>query len=162
MPLERPETGYVWQHVPLSQAVECVIVGEVHSWWAHWVGNRGGKQNRGIRCVRPESVACAWCAGGHVPRVRYVLPILVGTDLRLIELGRVQYTILSMMQESGGLVGRRIVVVREWAAKNAPIQVRPAGQERLSPEQVVCVEQFVSQLGRHELAIIRPPTPVDG
>lgn len=160
MALERPETGYVWQHVPLSQSVECVIVGEVHSWWAHWVGSRGGKQNRGMRCIRPEGIACAWCAGGHVPRVRYVLPIHVGGELRLLELGRVQFSMLSMLEETGGLVGRRIIVVREWPAKNAPIQLRPAGSERLSEEQIVDIEQFVTQLGRHELAANRPPTPV--
>jgi hypothetical protein len=157
MALERPEAGYVWLHVPLRDSVDVVITGEVHSWWAHWGGSSGGKQNRGVRCLRREDLACAWCASGQVPRVRYVLPVRVGSDLRLVELGRVQHTMLALLDQTGGLIGRRVRLVREWAAKNAPIQVVSQGREHLSPEQLIDLEEFVSNLGRAELAMVRPP-----
>lgn len=157
MPLERPEAGYVWLHVPLKEAVDVVIVGDVHTWYAHWGGVGGGRQNRGVRCLRNEGLACAWCASGQAPRARYVMPVHVGSDLRLVELGRVQYSMLSMLNDNGGLVGRRVRLVREWVAKNAPIQVRPLGKEHLSPEQVIDLEEFVGCLGRAELAMVKPP-----
>lgn len=157
MPLERPEAGYVWLHVPLKEAVDVVIVGDVHTWYAHWGGVGGGRQNRGVRCLRNEGLACAWCASGQAPRARYVMPVHVGSDLRLVELGRVQYSMLSMLNDNGGLIGRRVRLVREWVAKNAPIQVRSLGREHLSDEQVIDLEEFVGCLGRAELAMVKPP-----
>lgn len=157
MALERPEAGYVWLHVPLREAVEVVIVGEVHSWWMHWAAV-DRKARRGVRCARREHLACALCEGGQAPRVRYVLPVHVAGALRLVEVGRVQYSTLAMMEENGGLVGRRCVVVREYAAKNAAIVLRPAGRETVSAEQVVDISEFVGQLGRIELAAVQPAT----
>jgi hypothetical protein len=157
MALEQPEAGYVWLHVPRREAVDVVMCGEIHSWWSHWTGTPGGRQSQAVRCVRREVGECAWCAVGHEHRVRYVFPALLGADLRLVELGRVQYATLSLLVQEGSVIGRKLKLVREWDAKNAPIQVVPLGRAHVSREQIVCIEDHVAQLGRGQLALMRVP-----
>lgn len=157
MPLERPEPGYVWLHVPRKEAVDLVVVGEVHSYWSHWTGTPGGRQTQSVRCVRQEAGNCAWCEQGYEARVRYVFPALVGDDLRLVELGRVQYPMLAMLVQESGWIGRKLKLVREWDAKNARIQIRPAGKGHVSAEQVVDLEDFVANLGVGQLKLLKVP-----
>lgn len=157
MALEKPEPGYVWLHVPRKEAVDVVMCGEIHSWWSHWTGVPGGRQSQAVRCVKRELGDCAWCAVGHEARVRYVFPVLLGADLRLVELGRVQYATLSLLVQEGSVIGRKLKLVREWDAKNAPIQVVPLGRSHVSREQLVDLAEVVDGLGRGQLALMRVP-----
>jgi hypothetical protein len=75
----------------------------------------------------------------------------------LLELGRVQYPILAMCEQEGGLVGRRLRLSREYAAKNAAIQVLPMGRDHVSQEQLVCLADYVAQLGLVQLKLLRVP-----
>lgn len=173
MPLEQPEAGYQWSHVPLREARDVVVVGEPHSWWAHWTGGGGARGNRAVRCLAREGEPCAWCVARQSPACRYVLPVwLIDYDpetrepsfseLRVLELGKPQYSILVMLDKEGGLVGRRLRLVRERPKLNATIQVRPIGREHVSDEARADIADFVRNLGRSELAVARAPVAATG
>jgi len=157
MSLERPESGYTWLHVPLRESVLVVVCGEVHTWWSHWARLPQLRGGQPVRCVAGEGAECSWCAGGSPRRARYVFPVLLGAGVRVVELGRVQYPMLRMCVESGVWVGRRLRLERAWAARNAPIELQPAGQEVVSVEQVVDVEELVSGLGIQGRILQAPP-----
>lgn len=157
MALEAPESGYVWLHVSHREAVDVVVVGEVHTWWTHWTGFPGGKLSQAVRCVRAEVGECAWCEAAHERRARYVIPVMLGEDLRLLEVGRVQYPILSLLVQEPGWIGRRLKIAKSDARKNATITLRPVGREHVSAEMVIDIEDFVYDLGRGQLALMRVP-----
>lgn len=159
MALEMPESGFVWLKVPLQGEVRCTVVGEVHTWWSHWQRMPGGRGVQAVRCARAVGVACAWCDAGFPRRARYVFPVRVEGEVRVVEVGRVQYPTLKLLVAEG-FTGRVLRLKRTHAAKNAEIQMFPAGKEHVSDESLVCCEEFVSNLGVGQLKLLQPPTPV--
>lgn len=159
MALEMPESGYVWGKVPLEGDVRLTVVGEVHTWWSHWhrLPGRGGVQ--AVRCARALGVACAWCDAGYQRRARYVFPALVEGELRVFEVGRVQFPVLRLVCGEG-IVGRRLTLRRAFKAKNAEIVIIPGGREHVSAEAVVDVGSWVCELGGGQLLLIAPPERV--
>lgn len=158
MPLDRPEAGWVWLHVPRREPVEVVVVGDVCTWWAHFhkpIAN--SKQVRAIRCVAADGAPCAWCDAEIGRRARYVFPVRVADAVRLVELGRVQYPLLAVLYDSGRWVGRRIKLRREWDAANARISLEPVGFEVITSEVQVDCADYVGTLGAAEARTIKPP-----
>lgn len=154
MALDRPESGFIWLHVPPGAPIECVVNGSIETWWAHFVRQPGARKVIAVRCFKGDMVTCPWCEGQVGVRARYVVPVLVDGAQRLVELGRVQYGSLRMLSESvGGEVGKRIRLSHEWNAKNAPIVVLPLGREVITAEMVVDVREFVDTLGRAERGV---------
>lgn len=156
MPLERPEAGWVWLHVPRREAVEVVVVSDIHTWWAHFVRVPGLRSARAARCLAADGLACQWCDDHVGRRARYVFAVRVGENLRLIELGRVQFPTLSMMYESGRWLGTRMELRREWDAANARIAVTPRGREVVTEEVTVDIGEFVAGLGMAEARQLKP------
>jgi hypothetical protein len=158
MALERPEQGYVWLRVPLEGDVHVTIVGAIHTWWSHWHRPPGGRTQQAVRCVRSVGVACAWCDAGFERRARYVLPVRVDGELRVLELGRVQYSNLSLVANSpDGEVGAKLRLWRPYRARNAEIMVMPCGREHVSEEARVDLTDYVSQLGLTQLKMLTAP-----
>lgn len=147
MPLERPEPGFVWLHVPRKGSVDVVVCGELYTWWAHWAVIPGTRRQEAVRCARADGGICAWCDGDYGRRARYVFPVRVGDAVRLVELGRVQYSSLAMVWEEGRWIGARFRLEREWDAANARIRVTYVGREVLSEEVQVDISEYVSTLG---------------
>lgn len=162
MALERPEAGWVWLHVPRREPVDVVVLGDICTWWAHFVRAAPGlKKVSAVRCGRSDAGAdCAWCAAEVGHRARYVFPCRAGESVRLVELGRVQYSTLAMVYESGRWIGRRLRLRREWDAVNARIVVEVLGVEVVSPESVLDCSEYVAGLGASEARMIRPPEPL--
>lgn len=153
-----PEPGWLWVHPPLQGELRGTICGLVRCYESHWYRPAGGKVPRAVRCVRREAGECDWCSAGYERRVRYVLPLAMEQGVRLVELSRTVYTLLSMIREGGGEVGRKVIITRERPFKNAPLLLVPGGREHVSAEQVVDIADFVRGLGREALALVdRPP-----
>lgn len=157
MPLEAPETGFVWLHVPRREPVDVVVVSDVHTWFAHFVRVPGLKGCRAARCLKQDGAECSFCAAEIGRRARYVFAVRAGDATRLVELGRVQYPTLSMIYEGGRWVGSRLRLAREWDAVNARIAVAFLGREVISDEVAVEIGDYVASLGRSEAASMRPP-----
>jgi hypothetical protein len=161
--LLRPEPGWLWVHPPLQGELVGVICGEIRCYETHWYRPAGGKVPRAVRCVRREVGECDWCTARYERRVRYVVPLLLESGVRLVELSRTVYTLLSMIREGGGEVGRRITIARERPFKNAPLVVVPGGRMHVGEEQVVDIRDYVMGLGREALALCdRPPALTQG
>lgn len=154
MSLVAPEEGWVWLSVPLSEAVDVTVVGELHSWFTHWYRGPLCKQALAVRCVREERGCCDWCTAGYDRRVRYVFPVQHEGDVRLVELGRVQYPALASITQFNRWIGCRIRLVRERPVKNAPIQVRRVGEELVSSEAQVDCSGYVAALGMTNLRML--------
>lgn len=158
MALEKPEAGWVWLHVPRKEPVEVVVAGDVCTWWAHFVRSHPAlKGVKGVRCGRADGGSCAWCDADVGRRARYVFPVYAGDVPRLVEFGRVQYPVLSMLYDSGRWVGRRLRLKKEWDAANARIGVEPCGFETLTTERELDCSDYVATLGAAEARSIRPP-----
>ena len=157
MPLEQPESGWRWLHVTDGEGSELVAVSDVETYWSHWV-RQPGRGGQAVRCVAKESGGCAWCGVGTAPRARYVLAVRRCSDasVLLLELGRVQYTWLSVWVERG-LVGTRFRAKKAWRGKNAPIELVYLGREHVSPEQVHDLSEYVQLLGLEQLRLFSPP-----
>jgi hypothetical protein len=151
-----PETGFVWGKVPMEGSVRCTTIGEVHAWWSHWCRPHPKGPVQCVRCVQAVGVACAWCDAGYQKRARYVFPALVQGEVRVFEVGRVQFSMIRQLREEG-FVGRVLELRKAWKAKNAEIVILPVGRERVSDEVRIDVEQFVSELGGGQLLLISPP-----
>lgn len=162
MPLERPEEGWVWLHVPRKEPVTVIVCGDIYTWWAHFARVPGLRTARAVRCRRADGQPCDWCDREIGRRARYVFPVRVGEGMRLVELGRVQFSMLDMLYQSGRWIGRRLKLSREWDAQNARILVEPLGMEALTDESTVDVGEFVASLGMTEAATIRPPQVIGG
>lgn len=160
MALEMPEAGFVWLKVPLQGEVRCTVVGEVHTWWSHWQRMPGGRGAQAVRCARALGVSCAWCDGGFPRRARYVFPVLVEGEVRVVEVGRVQYPMLKLVVAEG-IVGRVLRLKRTHAAKNAEIQLFAVAREAVGEEARVCVEAFTENLGVGQLKLLQPPAPAN-
>lgn len=136
MALPTPESGYLFARVPLTGSVSFVVVGPAVAYQTHWTGWRGSRGQRAARCQSFDGKLCGLCHLGRGWKMRYMVPVLAAGERRILELGKPQYPWLQMMDELGTWCGARITVRREWAAKNAPLLVEPAGREHVSPEQV--------------------------
>lgn len=156
MPLERPEAGFVWLHVPRRESVEVVVCSDIHTWWAHFVRVPGLRAARAVRCLQSDGLTCEWCEAHVGRRARYVFAVRMGENLRLIELGRVQFPVLSMIYEGGRWLGSRLELRREWDAANARIQVTPRGREVITPEMEVEIGEHVAALGLAEAKSCKP------
>lgn len=154
MPLVAPEEGWVWLTVPLNEAVDVVVLGELHSWHTHWYRGPLCRGSIAVRCVFEERGQCDWCRANYERRVRYVFPVRCEDELRVVELGRVQYPALAAAVQFHTWLGLRLRLVRERPVKNAPIQLRVVGQERIPPEAVVDVSTFVGSLGLSNLRML--------
>lgn len=157
MPLERPEAGFVWLHVPINESVVVVAVSDIHTWWAHFVRPNGQRVAKAVRCVAADGAECEWCNAQVGRRARYVFAVRTEDQVRLVELGRVQFPTLSLMYDGGRWLGSRMELRREWAAKNARIAVIPRGREAISDELVVEIGDHVDGLGLAEARQLRPP-----
>lgn len=170
MGLVAPEEGHVWWTCPLQDGQEVVVCGELHSWFTHWYRGPLCRGSIAVRCVREERGDCDWCTAQYERRVRYVFPILVEGDCRVVELGRVQYPSLCSIMAFHDWVGARLWLVRERPQKNAPIKVRRVGQEIIRPDQLVDLTTFVQGLGLSNLRMLdnqgalgdAPPLGLDG
>lgn len=136
MALIKPESGVLFLRVPLAEAVIATVVGEAHSYQTHWVGLRGFKQRMAARCQMSDEKPCAICADGNGWKARYMLPVRVDGELRVLELGKPQWGWLEVQDALGSWVGARIRVGRERAQKNGVITVTTVGREHVSPELV--------------------------
>lgn len=154
MALEAPEEGWVWLQVPLSESVDVVVVGDVETWHTHWYRGPLCKGSIAVRCVKEERGVCEWCRAGYERRARYVFPVRVDEDVRLVELGRVQYPALSGIVQFERWLGSRLRLVRERPVKNAPIQLRRIGAEVLPEEAVIDISQVVAGLGMSNLRML--------
>lgn len=157
MPLDRPEEGWVWLHVPRREGVEVVVLGDIHTWWAHFARVPGLRAAKAVRCLKADGAPCEWCDREIGRRARYVFPVRAGDVPRLVELGRVQYPELSMIYGAGRWLGARLRLEKEWDAPNARIRVTYLGREVITTEAEVDVGVYVSQLGFQELRTIKPP-----
>lgn len=155
--LENPEPGFVWLKIPLNGETRVTVCGEVHTWWSHWHRVPGLRHAQAVRCRRAMGVTCDWCEAGAERRARYVFPVLVEGELRVVELGRVQFSVLRLLHEEGRWLGQKLTLRRAFAAKNAEIVLIPAGRESVSDEATVDVEQFVANLGVGQLRLVDPP-----
>lgn len=158
MALEMPESGFVWLKVPLQGEVLVTVVGEIHTWWSHWQRMPGSRATQAVRCQQALGVACAWCDAGFDRRARYVFPVRVDGEVRVVEVGRVQYPTLKLLVGEGWL-GRVIRLKRAYAAKNAEIVLFPVRRESVSEEAQVDVEEFVSRLGVGQMKLLPAPQP---
>lgn len=154
MPLVAPEEGFVWLQVPLHEPVDVVVLGELHSWWTHWYRGPLCRGSIAVRCVFEERASCDWCRAGYEKRVRYVFPVRADDELRVVELGRVQYPALAAIVEFGEWCGSRLRLVRERPVKNAPIQLRKVGREVVPAEAQVDLTGFVAGLGQVNLRML--------
>ena len=154
MALEAPETGFVWLVVPINEAIDLTVVGELHTWWTHWYRGPLCRSAMAVRCVLAERGECDWCRAGYERRARYVFPARVGDDVRLVELGRVQYPSLVGLIQFHGWIGQRLRLVRERPVKNAPISVRRLGHEVVTEESTVDCSGVVSSLGLSQLRFL--------
>lgn len=161
MPVERPEPGYQWLRVPVKGEVVVTVIGECWCWWCHWTGGKSRRLNRAVRCLRSDGAECAWCQAGYTRNCRYVLPVLDGDRRLLVEFSKVVYPVLSMLEDAGGLPGRRIRLVRAQECKNGRIDIEPVGKGHYSPEQAWDIQAIVRELGRSELAVSGPPRPFE-
>ena len=159
MPLERPEPGITWLHVPLSGSVEVVVVGDIHTWHTHWTGAQGGRRNNAVRCVRGDGLFCAWCEAQIGRRARYVFPVLKDGKPNLVEFGRVQYNTLALLYDVKPWLGKRLRISRTHAAKNAEILIDYVGREVITPEMEMDIADIVDTLGRDNLRFYKPPQP---
>lgn len=157
MPLEAPETGFVWLHVPRREPVDVVVVSDIATWWAHFVRVPGLKAARAARCLKADGLECSFCAQEVGRRARYVFAVRTGEAVRLVELGRVQYPTLSMIYDGGRWLGSRLRLAREWDAANARIAVSFLGREAISPEVEVQVGEYVAGLGQAEARAFKVP-----
>lgn len=152
MPLERPELGYTWLQVPLDRALQVVILGDVYAWDSHWYRPQGYKGPQAVRCRRREAGECRFCELKFEIRKRYVFPVRVddeAREVRVVELGRVQYPVMEVVYEMHGWVGCKLVLARERPARNAPIHVRHVREykEIVPREAQVDVEGFAREQG---------------
>lgn len=157
MPLEAPESGFVWLHVPRRESVEVVVISDVHTWHAHFVRVPGLKGCRAARCLRADGGECQLCEEQIGRRARYVFAVRSGDAVRLVELGRVQYPVLAAIYDSGRWLGARLKLTKEWDAANARIAVIPCGREHVSAEVEVDIGDFVAGLGMAEARTFRAP-----
>lgn len=157
MPLEAPESGFVWLHVPRRDPVDVVVVSDVHTWFAHFVRVPGLKGARAARCLKADGGECAFCSQEIGRRARYVFAVRMGDATRVVELGRVQYPTLAMIYDGGRWVGSRLRLAREWDAANARIAVSYLGREAVSAEVILDIADFVAGLGQAEARSMRPP-----
>lgn len=154
MALNAPEEGFVWLTVPLHESIDVVVIGDVESWYTHWYRGPGSKNTIAVRCVKEEVGECVWCTGEFQQRVRYVFPVRFDDQVRLIELGRVQYPALVAIYTFERWIGSRLRLVRERPVKNAPIQLRRVGEEVVPAEAVVDCSELVKGLGRANLRML--------
>lgn len=154
MALVAPEEGFVWLQVPLHESVDVVVLGELHSWFTHWYRGPLCRGSIAVRCVFEERGTCDWCKAGYEKRVRYVFPVRLDDEVRVVELGRVQYPALAALMQFHVWTGSRLRLVRERPVKNAPIQLRRVGEERIPPEAVVDCSQLVASLGLSNLRML--------
>lgn len=157
MPLERPEAGWVWLHVPRKDPVDVVAISDICTWWAHFVRVPGARSARAVRCLAADGHECGWCAAQIGRRARYVFAVRVGELVRLVELGRVQFPLLQIMYDGGRWLGTRVQLAREWDAANARISIEFRGREVISDEVVVDIAEHVASLGLAEARTIKPP-----
>lgn len=159
MALESPEAGFIWGKVPLEGDLVITVVGDIQTYWSHWdrVPGRGPAQM--VRCARAEGVACAWCDAGYPRRARYVFPALLDGELRVWEMGRVQFPTLKLLAAEGWL-GRVLRIRRAFRAKNAEILVFPAGRQSVGEEVVCDVSDFVAALGQGQMRLLPKPDRV--
>src|SRR6266478_3776787 len=134
MPLEVPESGFVWLHVPRKEPVDVVVVSDIHTWHAHFVRVPGMKGARAARCLRADGGSCQFCIAEIGRRARYVVAVKVGESVRLVEFGRVQYPQLSLIYNGGRWLGSRLRLAREWDAANARISITFLGREVVTSE----------------------------
>jgi hypothetical protein len=162
MPLEQPETGWVWLRIPVDECVECVIIGEAQTWWTHWYKPHGSRWPTALRCVAYEApTGCDWCRAGYERRTRYVIPVTHEGHQRLLELGRVQYPALCAIESLGQQwVGSVLRLARERPHRNAPVTVRRIGHTHVSLETQVDIAEHVKGLGRRELRLLDVPDPL--
>ena len=162
MALVAPEDGWVWISVPAAECLDVLVVGEIHTWWSHWYRAPGEKRAAAMRCVLDERGKCDLCRAGYERRARYVFPVEHDAQVRLVELGRVQFPALAMLEQFGEVVGARLRLVRERPVQNAPIQVRKVGAEIVPPERRHDVEGFVATLGVVQLRLFGEEATHDG
>lgn len=146
MALVAPEDGFHFAKVPLTGVLRAVVIGEVHSFWSHWYRIHGTKRVVAVRCLRDIEDGCFWCEREFRRSVRYLLPVRIDGQPRVLEFGRVQYPALATIEAFGGLVGVELECGRESAYRNSPIQVRSVGRERVPPEAVVDLTAFVASV----------------
>lgn len=160
MALERPEPGWVWLHVPRKEAVDVVVCSDIHTWWAHFTRLPGQRVARAVRCAQADGESCEWCESQIGRRARYVFAVRVADQVRLVELGRVQFPQLQVFYSAGlsRWLGTRLRLSREWDAANARIEVLYQGRENLSDECVVDPGDYVAGLGQAERRMFRPNT----
>jgi len=157
MALERPESGLTWMRVPVKESAVVTVLGQVVTYWTHWIQRPGGQRAQPVRCVRWEAGRCAVCERGQPRRVRYVVPVRRDGVPMLLELGRVQYPVLHLVFGQDDWLGRKLRVSREWPARNAPIVVVPVGREHVSEEEKWDVSAEVGELGRGQLSLVDVP-----
>lgn len=134
MPLIKPESGVLFLKVPLSEPVIATVVGEAHSYQVHWVKTRGRREQLAARCQMSDGKPCAICADAKGWKARYVLPVRVEGELRIVELGKPQWGWLEVQDVMGSWVGTRVRIGRERPAKNAVITITTVGREHVSEE----------------------------
>lgn len=119
--------------------LEVVILGGA-AWASHWDPNLG----RSRRCA---GAACALCAKGGRPQLRYVFLVRLtdGTEAWL-ELREAQYRDLLDLQEVyGDLVGMRLRVYKSTPHPRAKVVLERVGAEAVPYERDV--SNFVARLG---------------
>lgn len=119
--------------------LEVVILGGA-AWASHW----DPKLSRSRRC---GGAACALCAKGGRPQLRYVFLVRLtdGTEAWL-ELREAQYRDLLDLQEVyGDLVGMRVRVYKSTPHPRAKVVLERVGGEAVPHERDV--SNFVSRLG---------------
>lgn len=156
MALERPEAGWVWLHVPRRDPVEVVVISDIHTWWAHFVRVPGAKAAKAVRCLAADGRPCEWCDAQVGRRARYVFAVRTADQVRLVELGRVQFPLLQVMYDGGRWIGTRMELRREWDAANARITIVPRGREVITDEVMVDIGDHVAGLGLAEARSLKP------
>lgn len=110
------------------------------AWFSHW----DGKKNESYRCI---GHGCTACAGGSSADVRYVLLVgeMASTERHWLELRRRHYIFLEKIESvHGSVVGARISVRKEWAAKNSPVAVELIDHKEVEETKVT---RFCESLG---------------
>jgi len=154
MPLEAPESGWVWVSVPLDEAIDLIVVGDVQTWYSHWYRAPGARRPEALRCVLADAGRCELCRAGYERRARYVLPVRQGGELRCVEFGRVQYPALCLLQECGGVVGSVLRVTRERPHKSAPIRLREIDRVVVPESERVDLTGYVSAIGLIQMRLL--------
>lgn len=127
-----------WVRVSIVPQEVTILGGS--AWASHW----DSKLSRSRRC---GGAACALCAKGAVPQLRYVFLVRLrdGTEAWL-ELRETQYRDLVELQEVyGSLLGMRLRIYKESAHVRARVVIERVGAEFVQFERDV--SSFVSRLG---------------